>query len=123
MPDLENLRVHLTMRVLALILCSALGMTVTATAVVVNVQRDVVGLRGDLEAGIRNGREQREILAQRAAQLHQQQQAEIDRVRLEQQANAVNSAEMRESQRNILAMLTRLDQRVEQLFSGRPGGR
>ena len=59
MPDLENLRVHLTMRVLALILCSALGMTVTATAVVVNVQRDVVGLRGDLEAGIRNGREQR----------------------------------------------------------------
>ena len=44
-------------------------------------------------------------------------------MRLEQQANAVNSAEMRESQRNILAMLTRLDQRVEQLFSGRPGGR
>jgi hypothetical protein len=118
MPDIENLRVHLTMRVLALILGSAFTMTVAGTAVVVNVQRDVREIASDLATARAAGIAERQRISAEMQAADRQHSTDIVTLRQQAETQALSAARTE-------ATLAALKSGVDRLLSilDRPGGR
>lgn len=108
MPDLENLRVHLTMRVLAVILITALTMTAGATAVVVNVQRDVREVAGDLATARAAGIAERQRIAAEMQSADRQHTSDIVSLRQQADAQALSTVRTETKLAGIEAGIARL---------------
>lgn len=108
MPDLENLRVHLTMRVLAVILASAFGMTAAATAVVVNVQRDVREVATDLVTARAAGIAERLRIATEMHAADRQHTSDIVSLRQQADAQALSTVRTETKLLSIEAGIARL---------------
>jgi uncharacterized protein HemX len=107
------------------LIMSVMGVVWTGSEAIATMRGDIRALAHDLEAARDIGRREREALSRRAVEMNQAQQAEIDRLRLEQQQMTAFISEVRTSvaeMRTSAGYMTAAIARIEQAVAPRPTG-